>query len=214
MFCRHWAHRVPASPPKQFPLLQHTGGVHANHPARWRPAVRWELHGRVHLMLVHDHMPFFCVCHWPVLRCRASMQRVSLLPHAAPAVAAEWQPMYAPSREQAEADRAAAYAAGVPHGERRFTNADWWAACQSRLRHPFLAHSGSLSQSSCLSSFPRPALWHMIPCTTPASRREGLPRQACYTMERCLHTTHCTSEADPNDKPTIDCATHRVCSGW
>eukprot|EP00879_Flechtneria_rotunda_P010795 GHRR01011280.1.p1 GENE.GHRR01011280.1~~GHRR01011280.1.p1 ORF type:complete len:213 (+),score=48.92 GHRR01011280.1:992-1630(+) len=28
----------------------------------------------------------------------------------------EWQPMYAPSREQAEADRAAAYAAGVPHG--------------------------------------------------------------------------------------------------
>lgn len=28
----------------------------------------------------------------------------------------EWQPMYQPSREQAEADRAAAYEAGVPHG--------------------------------------------------------------------------------------------------
>ncbi|KAG2436012.1 hypothetical protein HYH02_011724 [Chlamydomonas schloesseri] len=28
----------------------------------------------------------------------------------------EWEPMYAPSKEQAEADRAAAYAAGVPHG--------------------------------------------------------------------------------------------------
>lgn len=30
---------------------------------------------------------------------------------------AEWQPMYQPSREQAEADRAAAYEAQVPHGE-------------------------------------------------------------------------------------------------
>ncbi|KAF8060592.1 ubiquitin [Scenedesmus sp. PABB004] len=28
----------------------------------------------------------------------------------------EWQPMYQPSRDQAQADRAAAYAAGVPHG--------------------------------------------------------------------------------------------------
>ncbi|KXZ47771.1 hypothetical protein GPECTOR_33g653 [Gonium pectorale] len=28
----------------------------------------------------------------------------------------EWQPMYAPSREQAEADRAKAYEEGVPHG--------------------------------------------------------------------------------------------------
>ncbi|KAG2497485.1 hypothetical protein HYH03_004638 [Edaphochlamys debaryana] len=28
----------------------------------------------------------------------------------------EWEPMYAPSREQAEADRARAYEAGVPHG--------------------------------------------------------------------------------------------------
>ncbi|GLC42997.1 hypothetical protein PLESTM_001411000 [Pleodorina starrii] len=28
----------------------------------------------------------------------------------------EWQPMYAPSREQAEEDRARAYAEGVPHG--------------------------------------------------------------------------------------------------
>eukprot|EP00775_Hariotina_reticulata_P008823 gene8823-9002_t len=28
----------------------------------------------------------------------------------------EWQPLYAPTRDQAETDRAAAYAAGVPHG--------------------------------------------------------------------------------------------------
>jgi hypothetical protein len=28
----------------------------------------------------------------------------------------EWQPLYAPSREQADADRAAAAAAGIPHG--------------------------------------------------------------------------------------------------
>lgn len=31
--------------------------------------------------------------------------------------AAEWQPMYQPGKDHAEADRAAAYAAGVPHGE-------------------------------------------------------------------------------------------------
>jgi hypothetical protein len=31
---------------------------------------------------------------------------------------AEWQPMYNPSKEQAEADRRAAYEAGVPHGVR------------------------------------------------------------------------------------------------
>jgi hypothetical protein len=129
------------------------------------------------------------------------MQRENLLPNAAPAVAAEWQPMYAPSREQAEADRAAAYAAGVPHGERWSTTADWWAACQSTLRHPFLAHGGGLSVSSCLSSFLRPALWHMIPCTTPASRHEGLPLQECYNMARCLDTTHRTSEAESDDNP-------------
>ncbi|GFH31713.1 ubiquitin-like domain-containing protein, partial [Haematococcus lacustris] len=31
-------------------------------------------------------------------------------------VVAEWQPMYNPSKEQADADREAAFASGVPHG--------------------------------------------------------------------------------------------------
>jgi hypothetical protein len=29
----------------------------------------------------------------------------------------EWKPLYNPSKEQAELDRAAAYASGIPHGE-------------------------------------------------------------------------------------------------
>lgn len=31
---------------------------------------------------------------------------------------AEWTPMYTPTAEQAEVDRAAAYEAGVPHGKK------------------------------------------------------------------------------------------------
>lgn len=45
-------------------------------------------------------------------------EKISAVLPAAAAVHAEWQPMYQPSKEQAAADRAAAYAAGVPHGER------------------------------------------------------------------------------------------------
>lgn len=36
--------------------------------------------------------------------------------HVCTILLAEWQAQYAPSKEQAEEDRAKAYAAGVPHG--------------------------------------------------------------------------------------------------
>jgi hypothetical protein len=51
--------------------------------------------------------------------------------------------MYQPNREQAEADRAAAYEAGVPHGE-GWPHADTTAYCWHSVYAAYGAQAGSL----------------------------------------------------------------------
>ncbi len=62
-------------------------------------------------------------------------------------VGAEWAEGYAPTKEQADQDRAAAFALGVPHGAPR---APRWCACaESSLRDRQLDETACCSVSSC-----------------------------------------------------------------
>eukprot|EP00983_Pelagomonas_calceolata_P099789 1158499-Pelagomonas_calceolata.AAC.2 len=61
----------------------------------------------------------------------------------------EWQEMYAPSKEQAEADRALAFEAGIPHGMLQQNLADTHTHHGSILRSTFRNEWQSWPESQC-----------------------------------------------------------------
>jgi hypothetical protein len=114
---RHGAHRLPAGAPQQLPLLRPRRALHAHGAGRRRPAVRWAARGRrgrsggggapaaggAAVPGRRRHRPLH-------------LQQPPMHSLTPPSPRAEWLPMYAPTKEQAEQDRRAAYEAGVPHG--------------------------------------------------------------------------------------------------